>query len=192
MNIFVTSPDPLASAQALDDLRLNKMILETTQMLCTVITKLGGKTRYAPAYGLHPCTLWAGETNENFNWLATHGVNLVNEKAMRTPNSPTHLSHSVMLEAIAQRHLVPRGPQTMFANCTPFKHLLDVTVAYRLTLNCKWHEDAAKKRIPRWTLREPPPWLIAQRVDLERVLEKMGCEFPQSAVTPVSAKTRSS
>ena len=33
MNIFVIDPDTAKCAQALDDLRLNKMIIETAQLL---------------------------------------------------------------------------------------------------------------------------------------------------------------
>lgn len=37
MNIFATSTDPKKCAEALDDLRLNKMITETSQMLSVIV-----------------------------------------------------------------------------------------------------------------------------------------------------------
>lgn len=188
MNIFATSADPNLCAMALDDRRLRKMILETAQILSTVITKQGGTTRYAPTHGLHPCTLWAGQTHENFEWLAVHGICLGEEYRTRWPNKKEHLSSAIIREAARQRGLVPRGRQTLFPNCTAFKsdQLIDPTVAYRLHLNWKWHHDSVT---PQWTNRAPPPWLIKDFGSLCNLIRQLGCEFPQNAATQASAKT---
>src|SRR4029077_5191734 len=44
MNIFATSPDPIRSAQALDDFRLNKMIVESCQILSAALHITGRGT----------------------------------------------------------------------------------------------------------------------------------------------------
>ena len=84
MNIFVTDPDPVKSAQVLPDKHIVKMPLETCQMLAIVasekwghgfgiLPKLDG-TPYKTdkgAFRNHPCTIWA---QNNFYWLIEHGL----------------------------------------------------------------------------------------------------------------------
>ena len=93
MNIFVTDPDPVASAQVLPDKHIVKMPLETCQMLSIVaspewgynlgtLPKLDG-TPYKTAKGAfrnHPCTIWA---QQNFTWLILHGLALCDEYTHR-------------------------------------------------------------------------------------------------------------
>ena len=76
MNIFVTSPDPVESAQVLPDKHIVKMPLETCQMLAVVYSKwyfnwgndLLPKKDGTPyntekgAFRGHPCTIWAAES----------------------------------------------------------------------------------------------------------------------------------
>lgn len=74
MNIFVLDLDPRKSAFALADVHVNKMIVESMQMLTTVLHQTGildadelplradGKTRYSGnAHPHHPCTKWLME-----------------------------------------------------------------------------------------------------------------------------------
>ena len=93
MNIFVTDPDPVASAQCLPDKHVVKMPLETCQMLSIVasdkwghgfgtLPKLDG-TPYKTEKGAfrnHPCTIWA---QTNFRWLIQHGLALCAEYTHR-------------------------------------------------------------------------------------------------------------
>ena len=76
MNIFVTSSDPVESAQVLPDKHIVKMPLETCQMLAVVYSKwyfnwgndLLPKKDGTPyntekgAFRGHPCTIWAAES----------------------------------------------------------------------------------------------------------------------------------
>ena len=62
MNIFVTSNCPILSAQALDNKRVVKMVLETAQVLSTAIFINSGITYdgiYKPTHLKHSCTIWA-------------------------------------------------------------------------------------------------------------------------------------
>ena len=93
MNIFVTDPDPVASAQVLPDKHIVKMPLETCQMLAIVasekwghgfgvLPKLDG-TPYKTEKGAfrnHPCTVWA---QDNYTWLILHGLALCYEYTHR-------------------------------------------------------------------------------------------------------------
>ena len=94
MNIFVTDPDPVASAQCLPDKHVVKMPLETCQMLSIVASHQWGHgygdlpkkktgTFYSTSKGAfrnHPCTIWA---QENFRWLIKHGLALCAEYTHR-------------------------------------------------------------------------------------------------------------
>ena len=89
MNIFVTDPDPVKSAQVLPDKHIVKMPLETCQMLSIVASEKWGhgfgvlpKVDGEPyktdkgAFRNHPCTIWA---QTNFRWLIDHGLALCAE-----------------------------------------------------------------------------------------------------------------
>ena len=93
MNIFVTDPDPVISAQCLPDKHIVKMPLETCQMLSIVasdkwglglgsLPKLDGTpyTTDKGAFRNHPCTIWA---QTNFRWLIEHGLALCVEYTHR-------------------------------------------------------------------------------------------------------------
>ena len=85
MNIFYFSHSPIDSALAQPDKMLVKMPLETAQMLCTAHRVLDGDD-YADANGLykeayknHPCTIWARESFDNYQWLYRHFIALGKE-----------------------------------------------------------------------------------------------------------------
>jgi hypothetical protein len=87
MNIFVVDQDTYKSAQALDDLRLNKMIVETAQILSTAMHLRGyaGIDRiYKPTHQNHPCCVWARESSENYKWLLLYFCDLIEVRNNRT------------------------------------------------------------------------------------------------------------
>tara|TARA_B100001250_G_C19784474_1_gene783452 strand:+ start:1355 stop:1816 length:462 start_codon:yes stop_codon:yes gene_type:complete len=83
MNIFVLEDDPIKSAQSQCDKHVVKMILETAQMLCTVAHRQGFDAPYRATHGKHPCTVWTGESKENWDWLIKHGMALCEEYTER-------------------------------------------------------------------------------------------------------------
>ena len=97
MNIFVTDPDPVKSAEVLPDKHIVKMPLETCQMLAVVYSKwyfnwgndLLPKKDGTPyntekgAFRGHPCTIWAAESIANTAWLIQHGFGLLEEYTHR-------------------------------------------------------------------------------------------------------------
>lgn len=71
MNIFVLDPDPRVAAAMHCDQHMNKMIVESAQMLSTVL-HLQGRTApglMKPAYHNHPCTRWIAASPNNFAWV---------------------------------------------------------------------------------------------------------------------------
>lgn len=155
MNIFVTDPDPVISAKALDDLRLNKMIIETAQLLSTAMHEHGyaGTAIYKRTHINHPCTVWARESNSNYQWLLQYFIALDWERRQRTgKNHKTYTDlHPHLLNGLT---LIPTGPLTPFANCSLYKDH-GIFDAYKLTLKDKWAVD---KRPPKWTNTTKPSW----------------------------------
>ena len=103
MNIFVVNEDPVQAARELCNSHIVKMPLETAQMLCYVSYINNGNIRlkepYAPCkpHLKHPCTLWANENINNWEWLYSHGLELCNEYTRRY--NKRHKSMDVILWA---------------------------------------------------------------------------------------------
>lgn len=165
MNIFVTDRDPTKSAQALDDLRLNKMILESVQMLAVALAenncpinelpiKKDGTPFKARGWGSHPCTVWVKQSVHNYDWLVAHTGALINEMYRR--RGTMHSAHRNMPGLISGRKYMPQQGPTEFANCSLYgkNTNADVVDCYRNTMRTKWSAD---KRKPKWT-NAPAPW----------------------------------
>ena len=95
MNIFAVDQDPKISAQQLCDKHVVKMILESAQMLCAVYDN--GTAPYKRAFYNHPCTIWARETEQNYEWLLNHAYAMCQEYTRRDGKvtSPSTLSNGV-------------------------------------------------------------------------------------------------
>lgn len=158
MNIFVPFKTIEENAICLDNLRLNKMVLESTQMLCTSLRRYGVMPPYKENHPNHPCTLWAGKTRTNFLYLLKLAMEMEKERLFRGMNP--HKSVSVLNFCEDHASLVPEGELTMFKNCTKdFKHIDDVHLAYQYQLAKKWKED---KKPPVWFNRTPPCFMKRQ------------------------------
>jgi len=158
VNIFVISDDYVECAIALDDKRLVKMCVESTQMLSTAISIHGGHPVYSAAWHKHPCTIWTAKTRSNFIWH----MNLL--KAMGQEfeyrYGKKHKSVEDGIKLIDQVHMIPEGPLTTFANCSLYKGDIHVIDAYRKTMIDKWNND---KRTPKWSKRKIPLWATGEK-----------------------------
>lgn len=168
MNVFAVDKSPLLCARALDDKRLIKMILETAQILCTVMNKAAGfqLTPYRSTHANHPITLWADDAR-NFNWLLLLGLAYGEEYEYRFDKR--HASQDI-IEAIdlewAVMHVETGQSKPLYPHswCNAarrgdlgidFAHVADTHRAYRLYLSARWPRD---KRAPAWRRRNPPDW----------------------------------
>ena len=89
MNIFVLSYDPTEAAQAHCDKHCVKMTLELYQQLGSALRRHGAADSDMPltqsgkplrgGYKNHPCTLFCGDSRENFEWAAEHAIALAEE-----------------------------------------------------------------------------------------------------------------
>ena len=152
MNIFVLDTDPHKAAIHQLDKHIVKMPLETAQMLCSALVRHGCEdTPYKAAYRKHPCTIWAGDSRNNFNWLIEHGLSLCKEYTARYGRE--HKSQAVIEWCATQAHKIPQGQLTEFAQAMP-DHYKDScpVVAYRS------YYLADKARIATWKRNQPGWW----------------------------------
>jgi hypothetical protein len=172
MNIFYVDECPKASARALDDQRLVKMVLETAQLLSGAARLLlpftehydgRGPRLYQVTHSMHPCAVFTRKTEGNFLYLVEYGFELCREYTHRF--NRVHMSEAVielacrsMMSAVKNGTDLAKGwPKafTLSFNSSGFEtgNLID---DYRSCMNAKWHSDSK----PRWTRRGSPPWRV--------------------------------
>jgi len=157
VNIFATSDDPMKCAEALDDKRVVKMVLETAQLLCTVLHQRGIATPYRPTHQTNKLVTWAAEPVHTY-WLLRHGFMLDAEYSHRF--GKRHASGEV-IDSLRQHISRTKDQPEWYVNAArhgglgiDFSHR-PVHAAYRAYLNVRWPGDT---RAPLWTNRQPPRW----------------------------------
>lgn len=84
MNIFWLDEDMQKCAEYHCDKHVVKMLLESVQILSTVLHLAGiENVPYKPTHTKHPCTLWAAYCNDNFKKLTLLATKLSNEYTHR-------------------------------------------------------------------------------------------------------------
>ena len=123
MNIFPTSNCAIESAINLCDKHIPKLVVEDFQMLsCAVIrynapleklplTKSGNSAK--GGYHKHPCSIWAGNTRSNFNWLCDHAKETCKEYTFRF--GKIHFCEKGIYQLSSLNYLIPEGPLQPFA-----------------------------------------------------------------------------
>jgi len=133
------------------DKHVVKMILETAQMMCTVVASYGHHPPYRPTHAKHPCTVWAGQSRANWDWLIEYGMELCAEYTKRY--GKIHKSQSV-IERCAMTHIdLPNIPRTPFAQAMPPQYRNEcVVTAYR----AYYHGEKAS--FATWKTKAPTWW----------------------------------
>lgn len=157
MNIFVLDKSPEEAAKMHYDKHVVKMILETSQILQTVLSLKGAKTVYKQTHISHPCVKWAGKSISNFRWLERLLIAL-NKEYMFRYNKGEHASFTAFKNCsfCLEDYDWPETGQTEFALAMPdeFKGK-DAVSSYRnYYLTGKTHLVSYKKR-------KPPQWLVS-------------------------------
>lgn len=83
MNIFVLNTDTKKCAELHKNKHIVKMPLETAQLLCGVHWMTDNEAPYRLTHKNHPCSIWARECIENYNWLIQLGYELCSEYTNR-------------------------------------------------------------------------------------------------------------
>lgn len=170
MNIFVLHQNPRIAATMLCNQHVTKMVLESTQMLCTVLRKQGVEddvlrehgvvtksgTTYSLTHGSHPCLKWAMSSRNAFDWLLSHALGLATEYALRFGKRHACVAPILGCALIVERDLLPRpltyGPMLPFAQAMPDEHKIsgDAVRAYRSYYHQKCADWSTEERLPRW------------------------------------------
>ena len=167
MNIFVLDENPITAAKYLDDVRIPKMCVESAQMMASALRRHGatdeqmplrkdGKSRYKGGYKNHPCTLWAGDSWANFDWLVSHAIALCVEYSIRFGKEHACLQPIAKMGALQmQERIVPKGKRTPFAQAMPDEYKNDDAVkAYRSYYKSKEHSKGGV----RYVRGDVPDW----------------------------------
>jgi len=116
VNIFVLDTDPRAAARMMCDKHIPKMLVESAQMMASALRRHGVDeselpltrrgTPYKGGYPHHPCTIWVGDSYENFMWLYEHAESLAREYIKRFgKRHRTQRSIREMHQAFDEHHL---------------------------------------------------------------------------------------
>ena len=163
MNIFVLDEDPVKSAQAMDCVRVPKMVTESAQMMASALRRWGATDEQMPltksgspykgGYHHHPCTIFAGDTRANFKWLAHHAEALLDEYYHRF--GKVHACHNPIYQMSSMSKMIPEGDLMPFAQAMPdeFKHE-DAVQAYRAYYHSKIHSAGGVH----YRHTSPPDW----------------------------------
>ena len=179
MNIFYVHKNATEAATNLVDSHVVKMILESCQLLSTAHrlldgqpvqgkTKTGRKvTRYVlsddrenvlyqATHINHPSTVWVRGSANNYNWLHSHLMALLNEYTYRYDKVHKCASLSVSLRRLPENiPVVPFTPPTP-AMKEEFLVDNDSLKSYRN------YYIKGKAHLHKWTKRNPPVWLVTE------------------------------
>ena len=158
MNIFYLSDCPVEAARSQCDKHVVKMILESCQILSTVLNEQGLDAPYRSFNPKHPSCLWAAESAANFMNLALHCEAMICEYGERF--GKTHKC-AVALEKCIALFDAENFPSVQ---CTPLRLAMpdefkddNPVIAYR-----KFY--ASKPRL-RYPIDKIPDWVYDYRTE---------------------------
>ena len=176
MNIFRVHDDAVISAQSLVDSHVNKMILESAQLLSTahrvldgtqtVIVRNGRKVKawvlpdarqnilYSATHSNHPSAKWIRESDANYTWLALHYVALGEEYTYRYGK----IHKSMSLLPVLQNCPNNIAKTSILTNMIPAMDPKYV-VSQNVVENYRNYYRTGKTHLFRWTKRNPPEWI---------------------------------
>jgi len=158
MNIFILDTDPATAAQMHCDKHVPKMCVEAAQMMASALRRHGATDEdmpltkagkpYKGGYKHHPCTIFAGDSRDNFMWLSHHALALCGEYIGRF--NKVHACHGPIKLMSTMFHIIPEGGLTPFAQAMPDEYRNDdAVVAYR----AYYHS----KQFAKWEKGTPAP-----------------------------------
>ena len=154
MNIFLLDWDIPTCVKYHCDKHVVKMILESTQMLSSVHTRYESDLApYKPVHQKHPCTLWAGETVDNYNYLLNLAEELCAEYTYRY--GKIHKCQNVIATISKPPVKLTKRGLTAPAQAMPYQYKhSDPIQAYR---DYSFYE---KNRFAIWKSRPTPSFML--------------------------------
>lgn len=162
MNIFTTDSCPIVSAQSLCDIHVNKMILESAQLLSTAHFVLDGEHKgYKATHKNHPCAIWSRKNSGNYEWLWNHFKALSDEFTFRT--GKVHKSSSLLETLKSPPKNIANDVVSIDFMCMPDEHkkTLNVHSNYQRYISVKYKEWLSRDKpiVAKYTKRNKPEWL---------------------------------
>jgi len=125
MNLFILDSNPIKAAQLYQDLHVNKIVCEGSQMLATAypLSRLAEPdcprtqrgTPRVHSYLKHPMTMWVNENMSNFNWTLTHIKALSDEFTYRFGEK--HFTLSFIEWCFNNKPILKESPLTIQPQC---------------------------------------------------------------------------
>lgn len=176
MNIFVTDDDPILAAHNLCDQHVrSKMQIEGAIMLAhafpqelldhpsTPKTQTGKSRKSGKGYAKHQCSIWARETQSNFEWLVDHTLEMFNERMFRWPQSNEHFTKTFIMWCKENIHNII----TLQTELTPYAVAINTDCNCRKVI-CNFNDLSTihkyrsyiihDKEFATWTNRSAPSW----------------------------------
>lgn len=154
MQIFVTSNCPVQSAQYLDDRRVQKMIIESCQLLSNACWTYRNIGPYKQTHQHTKLSRWVSLNASNYLWLLWHCEALLDEYYKRF-NKSSHKCASYIGFFYQSIPYFPEGDLTAFVNKAEnlelgldYTNVSPVTEAYKQYLSKCW--ELAKQK-PKWS-----------------------------------------
>lgn len=153
MNIFLPyENDIVKSVQALDDLRLNKQILECYQLLSNAESERVGEE--VKGYKNHPIYV---HYKNSFGFLVVYGFWCCKEYNFRANKRHTLESYFMLwFVDLPNTEYTPFYMEGSKGQPNYIRTTENVSELYQRKLCAKWDNDKAKGRPPKWTNREVP------------------------------------
>lgn len=137
MNIFILNENPELAARDYCNKHLPKMCVEMLQMLGSAVIGHGATPDMMPltkkgtplkgGYHRHPCSLWVGETRENYTWTVRHALELCKEYTDKY--NKIHFCEKGIRHLMDMTYLIPKSNLTHFALAMPDEYRPDYILA---------------------------------------------------------------
>ena len=135
------------------DLHVNKMLLETCQLLCNAHEI----APYKRTHYNHPCSVWVRSSQQNYLWTCNLGMALAMEFRHRFKKG--HASEAVVKWAFANPLTNPVYDLTPFAQAMPEQYRReDAVKAYRTYYLAE--KMMLRGKPSKWTGRSIPHWIL--------------------------------
>ena len=158
MNIFAIEGnektgevDWIKSAKSQDNMRVVKMILESCQILSTVLNEQGIKAPYRSFNPKHPSCKWAAESSANFENLMRHCASMIEEYEERFGKN--HKCKAVLArikELYKPERFERKGPTQLLLAMPEYFRSDNVVKSYRKYYASKPNMRYPKNKIPEW------------------------------------------
>lgn len=155
MNIFYLDDNLQKCAEYHTDKHVIKMILESTQLLCSTYFFSGQDdlSPYKLTHKNHPCSIWTRESLSNWIWLRDLALELCKEYTYRY--GKTHKCEGIIRNMI--------NPNIDDYGRTPFKLAMDkqYIIHNNPVENYRNYYKQGKQHLFSWKKRDVPEWLFS-------------------------------